>query len=250
MVRLNSGGVFAYDPRTERVEVFAKGLWNTWGHAWDQWGQSFLTDGAGGEGINRGACPARCLRPTKARGASMPSVSPGSYPKFCGLEIVHSPHFPADWQGNAITCDFRAHRIVRFAIRISAMTESESRTHRDLGARAEDRGYVTKELPDLVRTSDVSFRPIDVRLGPDGALYVADWSNPVINHGEVDFRDPRRDKHMGRIWRITKKDAPPVKWEPLVGKTERGAAGEAAEQECLGEGAGAEDRCSAEERSR
>ena len=37
MVRLNAGGVLAFDPRTERVEVFSKGLWNPWGHAWDQW---------------------------------------------------------------------------------------------------------------------------------------------------------------------------------------------------------------------
>jgi putative heme-binding domain-containing protein len=82
-------------------------------------------------------------------------------------------------------------------------------------------GYVTKEMPDLVRTADLSFRPIDVKLGPDGALYVADWSNPVINHGEVDFRDPRRDHHSGRIWRISKKDAPAVKWEALVGGKNR-----------------------------
>jgi hypothetical protein len=42
-----------------------------------------------------------------------------------------------------------------------------------------------------------------LRLGPDGALYIADWSNPIIQHGEVDFRDPRRDKEHGRIWRVT-----------------------------------------------
>ena len=63
-----------------------------------------------------------------------------------------------------------------------------------------------------MRTTDVSFRPIDVRLGPDGALYVADWSNPVINHGEVDFRDPRRDHTSGRIWRITRKGGPLHPW--------------------------------------
>ena len=43
---------------------------------------------------------------------------------------------------------------------------------------------------------------IDVTLGPVGARYVADWSNPIIQHGEVDFRDPRRDKSHGRIWRV------------------------------------------------
>ncbi len=206
MVRLNSGGIFAYDPRTERVEVLAKGWCNPWGHAWDQWGQSFTTDGAGGQGVSWVIPGAMYFTYENGRKIA-PSISPGSYPKFASLELIHSPHFPADWQGNAVTNDFRAHRIVRFSIE-------------DLATGPEPKsGYVTKEQPDLVRTSDQSFRPIDVRLGPDGALYVADWSNPVINHGEVDFRDPRRDHHMGRIWRISKKDAPVVKWEPLVGKT-------------------------------
>ncbi len=233
LVRLNSGGCLAYDPRTERVEVFAKGWINSWGHAWDRWGQSFFTDGAGGGGINWAFPGAQFVTYEGAR-QTIPSVSPGSYPKFCGLEIVYSPHFPADWQGNAVTCDFRAHRIVRFGI------TDLSEPIRDAGSEIRDKsdaatphpasrnahpasatpssGYTTKEMPDLVRTADLSFRPIDIKLGPDGALYVADWSNPVINHGEVDFRDPRRDKHMGRIWRISKKDAPLVKWEPLVGK--------------------------------
>jgi hypothetical protein len=46
-------------------------------------------------------------------------------------------------------------------------------------------------------------------MGPDGALYIADWYNPIINHGEVGFRDPQRDKTHGRIWRVTAKDRPP-----------------------------------------
>ena len=45
-------------------------------------------------------------------------------------------------------------------------------------------------------------------MGPDGAIYVADWYNPIIQHGEVDFRDERRDHVHGRIWRITAKERP------------------------------------------
>src|SRR5206468_6983796 len=98
--------------------------------------------------------------------------------------------FPADWQGSIVTCDFRANRVVRFGI-----SEQGS-------------SYVAKELPDLLRTTNTAFRPIDVKLGPDGALYIADWSNPIINHGEVDFRDPRRDRWHGRIWKVTAKGRP------------------------------------------
>jgi putative heme-binding domain-containing protein len=72
-------------------------------------------------------------------------------------------------------------------------------------------------MPDVVTSTDVAFRPIDVKMGPDGAIYVADWYNPIINHGEVDFRDPRRDKTRGRIWRITAKNRRLVEKPKLVG---------------------------------
>src|SRR5690606_26762225 len=48
-------------------------------------------------------------------------------------------------------------------------------------------------------------RPVDLQFGPDGALYVVDWYNPIINHGERALRDPLRDHTHGRIWRITYK---------------------------------------------
>ncbi len=189
IMRLKSGGVMRFDPRTDKLESVFYGWCNPWGHQFDKYGQSFVTDGAGGAGINW-AVPGAMYFTYARAGKILGGISPGSYPKFCGLEIVESPHFPAEWQGSMITCDFRAHRIVRFAV-----TEQGS-------------GYAAQEAGDLLRTSDVNFRPIDVKIGPDGALYIADWSNPIINHGEVDFRDPRRDREHGRIWRVTRKGAP------------------------------------------
>jgi hypothetical protein len=61
-------------------------------------------------------------------------------------------------------------------------------------------------MPDVIKASHPAFRPIDVKQGPDGAIYIADWYNPIIQHGEVDFRDPRRDRTHGRIWRIKAKE--------------------------------------------
>src|SRR5207302_5205796 len=111
---------------------------------------------------------------------------------------------PEDWRGNAITNDFRGHRVCRFVL-------SE-----------EGSAYVSQEKPELIKTNHAAFRPIDVKMGPDGAIYIADWYNPIIQHGEVDFRDPRRDHTHGRIWRVTAKGRPLVKRPKLVGAhTER-----------------------------
>ncbi|WP_414662227.1 PVC-type heme-binding CxxCH protein [Horticoccus sp. 23ND18S-11] len=194
VVRLKAGGVFRFDPRDQRMEILFRGWVNAWGHQFDAYGQSFVTDGAGFQGVSW-AIPGATYFTLAPFRRTLESVSPGRYPKFAGLEIVRSTQFPADWQGDVITADFRAHRVVRFKLS-------------DQGS-----GYVTKEMPDLMRTTADSFRPIDVRLGPDGALYIADWSNPIIQHGEVDFRDTRRDKSHGRIWRVAAKTsaAPMVK---------------------------------------
>jgi hypothetical protein len=42
-------------------------------------------------------------------------------------------------------------------------------------------------------------------MGPDGALYVADFYNRIIGHYEVPLNNPGRDRIRGRIWRITYK---------------------------------------------
>jgi putative heme-binding domain-containing protein len=184
--RLSGSGVWQYQPKTKRLEVFSMGHVNPWGHVFDDWGQSFITDGAYGEGINHNFPGAtfRCLPnqlPRILRGLNL------GQPKQCGLEIVNGTQFPDDWQGQLITCDFRGHRVNRFAL-----TENGS-------------GFTSKQLPDLVSSTHAAFRPVDVNHGPDGAIYLADWYNPIIQHGEVDFRDSRRDRVHGRIWRVSAK---------------------------------------------
>ncbi|HKI30789.1 MAG TPA: PVC-type heme-binding CxxCH protein [Gemmataceae bacterium] len=190
--RLNAGGVWQFRPETMKLEVFLRGFCNPWGHAFDRWGQSFVTDGANGEGINYGLPGAYYVFAKPDDSHLLAGLNPGS-PKHCGLEILSGRHLPDDWQGNMITNDFRGHRVCRFVV-------SED------GA-----GYASREKPELIKTNHPAFRPVDVKMGPDGAIYIADWYNPIIQHGEVDFRDPRRDLTHGRIWRVTRKGRPLVK---------------------------------------
>ena len=60
---------------------------------------------------------------------------------------------------------------------------------------------------DFMTAGDTNFRPIAVRFGPDGFLYVVDWYNKIISHNEVPRTHPERDKTRGRIWRIKPKGA-------------------------------------------
>ncbi len=196
--RLRGGGVWDYRPKSGKLEIFVRGLWNGWGHTFNYWGQSFGTDGAGGEGINY-FLPGAIFVASPEGNHFLKGLNPGS-PKYAGAEILTGRHIPDDWQGHLITNDFRANRVCQFEL------------------REDGSGFSSKQLPDLIKSSDKAFRPVDVKMGPDGAIYLADWYNPIINHGEVDFRDPRRDHTHGRIWRVTAKGRALVEKPALVGK--------------------------------
>src|SRR5262249_50524689 len=58
-------------------------------------------------------------------------------------------------------------------------------------------------IGDLLFSTNLSFIPVDIQFGPRGDLYVCDWYNPVKGHMQYSLRDERRDRHSGRIWRIT-----------------------------------------------
>ncbi|MFZ9856682.1 MAG: PVC-type heme-binding CxxCH protein, partial [Limisphaerales bacterium] len=58
------------------------------------------------------------------------------------------------------------------------------------------------EQPDFLTSTDPWFRPVDTLLGPDGALYIADFYNRIIGHYEVPLTHPGRDRERGRIWRV------------------------------------------------
>ncbi len=194
---LNGGGIWRFEPERMKLEVFARGFVNPWGHHFDKWGQSFVTDGAYREGINY-VFPGAVFVSAPGATRTLRGLNPGS-PKHCGLEILSGRHIPPQWSGLMITHDFRSNRSCRFEVQ-------------DQGS-----GYRSRQLQELIVSSHVAYRPVDVKMGNDGAIYIADWYNPIIQHGEVDFRDPRRDHSRGRIWRVTFPDRPLVQRPRIVG---------------------------------
>ena len=108
--------------------------------------------------------------------------------KTSNPEIIESSQFPAEWQGALVTGGY-----INNAVWTLHVDQDGA------GFKISD----DPKLPPLVQSAHGSFRPVDVKLGPDGALYICDWYNPIIGHYQASFRHPDRDKVHGRIWRVS-----------------------------------------------
>ncbi|MCH7989377.1 MAG: c-type cytochrome, partial [Planctomycetes bacterium] len=185
VVRLRYGGVFQFRPRTNRLKVFADyRASNPWGHMFDRWGQSVLIDNP----------RLYFLAPLTANSrAKLSFEASGKGTKQAGGEFTSGRHLPAKYRGEIWTNQYKAHIVTRYRVE-------------DDGS-----GFSIQEQEPLIRSSSDSFRPVDLKVGPDGAVYILDWYNPLIGHMQHSFRDSRRDKSHGRVWRVTYKSRPLVK---------------------------------------
>lgn len=73
-----------------------------------------------------------------------------------------------------------------------------------------------REETEFIRSKDLWFRPIETRIGPDGALYVVDFYNQAVIHNDTRGPihgpanaavRPDRDHYYGRIWKVQHKQA-------------------------------------------
>src|SRR6185295_4268304 len=101
-----------------------------------------------------------------------------------GIVYISDPAWPAEFQDNIFVGNVMTSRINRDQINFLGSTSKG------------------KEMPDFLSTDDPWFRPVDLQIGPDGALWVADFYNRIIGHYEVPLSHPLRDRERGRIWRI------------------------------------------------
>ena len=199
--RCNEAGVFRFEPKTWKFDVFVSyGFANPWGHYVDKWGQNFVADASGGSNYFGSAFSGKVDYPSKHGG--MKTFFPTQWRPTCGCEPVASRHFPDDTQGDyLLNNDIGFQGILRYQVK-------------DTGS-----GFAGQAVEPLLKSSDPSFRPTDLEFGPDGALYVVDWYNPLVGHMQHSLRDPKRDVEHGRIWRITYPSRPLVAKAKVSGAT-------------------------------
>ena len=86
--------------------------------------------------------------------------------------------------------------------------------------KIEDDGasFAATEQEPFSPPSDPSFRPVDIEMGPDGAIWFTDWQNPIIGHMQHNLRDPNRDQTHGRVYRVTYEGRPLDKPVEIAGQ--------------------------------
>jgi putative heme-binding domain-containing protein len=183
--RCINGGVFRYEPRAQKFDVYVTfGFANPHGHVWDHWGQDFVYDGTGANPYHGALFSGHLDFPQKH--GRPPQVYQQRTRPCPGVEILSSRHFPKENQGNLLVANVIGFQgILQYKVQ-------------DKGA-----SFTATEAEPIVYSSDPNFRPSDLKIGPDGAIWFIDWHNTIIGHLQHALRDPSRDRTHGRIYRIT-----------------------------------------------
>ncbi len=213
-VKINAG-VWRYHPRSRKFEVFAEGTSNPWGMDFDQHGNCFL------------CC---CVIPhlfhivpggiyIRQAGVGFNPYAYGELKEICdhthhkesgwahaGLLIMQGKHVPEEYQNSVLMGSIHGCSIKRDVLRRNGST------------------FIAGHAEDFLVSGDKNFRPINLRWGPDGSIYVIDWHDQNPCH---QAQPDSWDKERGRVYRIQRTD---TKTKPLTWLRD---AGDVADEDLL-----------------
>ncbi len=205
-VELHSGNVFRFRPDGSSVEIFTRGQVNPFGLTFDRRNNLYSADCHSSpvyQLLPGGIYPS-FGKPHDGLGfaPTMIEHTHGST-GICGITYLDRDRWGQEWNDHLLIGNPVTSRINHDRIQFRGSTP------------------VAIEQSDFVTSDDLWFRPVDLSMGNDGALYVADFYNRIIGHYEVPLTHPGRDRERGRIWKITKKENnapknPPAQAVPIV----------------------------------
>jgi putative membrane-bound dehydrogenase-like protein len=213
-----NAAVWRYHPVRHEFEIFAHGTSNPWGLDYDQHGEFFVTacviphlyhivpggryHRQAGQHFNAHtyediktiadhAHYAGSLRPNiefdKTTGAGLANDDTnalGGGHAHCGLAIYQSSQFPATYRNQLLFGNLHGHRLV------SNSTEPKASS------------YIGRHGADFLRANDMHFIPVTQKVGPEGSLYVSDWSDQQICHRGSNAVE-NWDRSNGRMYRVS-----------------------------------------------
>jgi putative membrane-bound dehydrogenase-like protein len=208
------GGLWRYHPARKVFEALTSGTTNPWGHDWNEFGEAFFINTVNGH-LWHAVAGMHFTRPhtidpnphvyelidlhadhwhfdnakdwTDSRSASGEHDRRGGGHAHSGMIIYQGDNWPATYRGALLTLNLHGRRI-----NMDRLERSGS-------------GYVGRHEPDPVFSGDPWFRGIDLTYGPDGGVYVLDWSDTGECHENTGVH-----RTSGRIYKITWSDSGPM----------------------------------------
>lgn len=201
----SDGGVCRIHPTRLVFENFADGSTNPWGVDFDDFGQCFVSNCVnphlfhmlqGGHyepWRNRPSSEFAYARlPTiadhlhypgenwqKSREGTPETLAMGGGHAHCGTLVYLGDSFPAEYRNTVLMCNVHGHRI-----------------NNDLLKR-QGSGYIATHGDDFMKSGDPWFMGVTLKTGPDGSVFVSDWSDT----GECHTYKPHRES--GRIYKLS-----------------------------------------------
>lgn len=206
------GGMWRYHPKTKVFESLCSGTTNPWGHDWDKHGELFFVNTVNGH-LWHGITGAHFVRGS--------TIDPNGH--IFGLIDQHADHWHFDtaqhwsksrdgaanvlggghahigamiYKGDNWPPEFRDH--------LFTLNMHGYRANREILER-HGSGYIGHHGDDLLTSADRWFRAIDLGYGPDGGVYVLDWSDT----GECHERNGVH-RSSGRIFKVQYGDIKPT----------------------------------------
>lgn len=209
-------GVYRFDPDGENLEYLGNTSNNTWGLGFTEDFETFISTANGQHSVYFAMENKFVRRPIFQGSANtvhgidshydMPHLTPflrqvdwfGSYTAAAGHNFYTARSFPKKYWNS-----------------IAFVAEPTGRVLHQAEINADGSGFKEKNGFNILASSDEWFSPVHAEVGPDGALWVADWYNFIIQHnptprgfenGEGNaYINPMRDREHGRIYRLSYK---------------------------------------------
>lgn len=190
---LLTAGVARLDPKTRRFEVFAEGTSNPWGVDFDAQGNAFVSAcvidhlfhlSPGGIYQRQAGQP-----PHPYAYGELPSIVDHRHhmAAYAGINVYQGDQWPAEWRGAALQGNIHQNALNVDRLATSGATFKASHWN-DTG--------------DFLTTKDGWFMPVSTQTGPDGAVWIMDWSDRYPCYQNANADPAGVDRERGRIWRV------------------------------------------------